>query len=319
MSIYDLIVIGSGTAAQTAAGRVRRAGRSVAVIDHRPFGGTCALRGCDPKKMLVSGAEAVDWARRMHRRGIVGELSIDWSELIAFKRSFTGPIPKKLEGSFEKQGIDAFHGVARFTGPDTVTVEGRVLQGRNILIAAGARPVPLGFTGAEHVIASDAFMELASLPKRIVMIGGGYIAAEFSHIAARAGAKVVVLQRGERMLPKFDPDLVGWLMERFAEIGVDVRSRTTATAVEYAGDQYRVHTKTAQGEAAVDADLVVHAAGRVPDIGDLNLSAAHVAVGHCRLQLNDFLQSCAKAAAIPATIIARAPRAPPESAATIIL
>src|SRR5437660_12380101 len=86
---YDLIVIGTGTAAQVAAGRVRRAGRTVAVIDHRPFGGTCALRGCDPKKMLVSGAEAIDWVRRMHRRGVVGELRIDWSELIAFKRTFS--------------------------------------------------------------------------------------------------------------------------------------------------------------------------------------------------------------------------------------
>jgi glutathione reductase (NADPH) len=291
MSTYDLIVIGSGTAAQAAAGRVRRAGRSVAVIDHRPFGGTCALRGCDPKKMLRSGAEAVDWARRMHRHGVMGELNIDWSELIAFKRSFTDPIPKKLVRSFAGQGIDGFHGMARFTGPDTITVEGRALQGRNILIATGARPAPLGFSGAEHVITSDAFMELGQLPKRIVMVGGGYIAAEFSHIAARAGAKVTVLQRGERMLPKFDTDLVGWLLNKFTEIGVEVRTQTAVTAVERTGDHYRVHAKTPQGEAAVDADLVVHGAGRVPDIAGLNLAAANVAVERGRLQLNDFLQS----------------------------
>jgi hypothetical protein len=93
-----------------AAARVRKAGRSVAVIDHRPFGGTCALRGCDPKKMLVSGAEAVDFARRMHGRGVAGELDVDWKELIAFKRSFTDPVPKKREEGFASQGIDAFHG-----------------------------------------------------------------------------------------------------------------------------------------------------------------------------------------------------------------
>ena len=104
MDSYDLIVIGTGTAAQVVSSRVRRAGRSVAIIDHRPFGGTCALRGCDPKKMLVSGAEAADWARRMHRRGVVGELRIDWKELIAFKRTFTDPVPKKREESFAKQG-----------------------------------------------------------------------------------------------------------------------------------------------------------------------------------------------------------------------
>jgi glutathione reductase (NADPH) len=270
---------------------VRHAGRSVAVIDHRPFGGTCALRGCDPKKMLISGAEAVDWAHRMHGRGVIGEVSIDWSALIAFKRSFTDPIPEKLEGSLSKQGIDAFHGMARFTGPNTVIVEGRSLHGRNILIATGARPVPLGISGAEHVITSDAFMELTALPRRIVMVGGGYIAAEFSHIAARAGAKVTVLQRGERMLPKFDADLVGWLMERFAEIGADVRTRTAVMAVEYTGGRYRVHAKTPGGEATVDADLVVLAAGREPDIAELDLPAAHIAAEHGRLQLNDFLQS----------------------------
>src|SRR5437667_5858919 len=122
MDTFDLIVIGTGTAAQVAAGRLRKAGRSVAVIDHRPFGGTCALRGCDPKKMLVSGAEAVDFARRMQRHGVTGELRIDWKELIAFKRTFTDPVPRKREESFARQGIDAYHGMARFTGPDSVAV-----------------------------------------------------------------------------------------------------------------------------------------------------------------------------------------------------
>jgi glutathione reductase (NADPH) len=208
MDDYDVIVIGTGTAAQVTAARVKRAGRSVAMIDHRPFGGTCALRGCDPKKMLVSGAETVDWAHRMHHRGVVGELRIDWTELIAFKRTFTDSVPKRREESFAKQGIDAFHGMARFSGPDMLLVEGRALKSRNIVIAADARPLSLGFPGADQAITSDAFMELEDLPKRIVMVGGGYIAAEFSHIAARAGAKVTVLQRAERMLTRFDP--VSW-------------------------------------------------------------------------------------------------------------
>src|SRR5499433_2140440 len=139
METYDLVVIGTGTAAQMAAGRVRRAGRTVMVIDHRPFGGTCALRGCDPKKMLVSGEEAVDLARRMHGRGVAGDARIDWSELIAFKRTFTDPVPKKQEEAYATQGIDAFHGMARFTAPDVVVVDGRALKGHHILIASGAR------------------------------------------------------------------------------------------------------------------------------------------------------------------------------------
>ena len=291
MDAYDLIVIGTGTAAQVAAGRVRNAGRSVAVIDHRPFGGTCALRGCDPKKMLVSGAEAIDLARRMHGRGVAGDLRIDWKELIAFKRGFTDPVSKRREESFAKQGIEAFHGTARFASHDTVAIGGRTFKGNHVLIASGARPVQLRFPGAEHAITSDAFMELEHLPERIVMVGGGYIAAEFSHIAARAGAKVTVLQRRERMLPHFDPDLVGWLMERFGEIGVDLRTGSAVTAIEQSGSEYRVHTENSQTDGVVTADLVVQAAGRVPDIAELNLPAAGIAVNGGRLQLNDYLQS----------------------------
>jgi glutathione reductase (NADPH) len=291
MDSYDLIVIGTGTAAQGAASRVRKAGRSVAVIDHRPFGGTCALRGCDPKKMLISGAEAVDFARRMHKRGMAGDLDIDWKELIAFKRTFTDAVPRNLEESFSKRGIDAYHGLARFIGSDRIAVDGHVLQGNRILIATGARPVPLRFPGAEHAITSDVFMELEHLPERIVMVGGGYIASEFSHIAARAGRKVTVLQRAERMLPQFDPDLVGWLMEKFREIGIDVRTGHAVTAIERLGNEYGVHTQTPKGAERIAADLVVHAAGRVPDIAELDLSAANVAVEDGRLRLNDFLQS----------------------------
>jgi glutathione reductase (NADPH) len=291
MDAYDLLVIGTGTAAQVTAGRIRKAGRTVAMIDHRPFGGTCALRGCDPKRMLVSGTEAIDLSRRMHGHGVAGELRIDWRELIAFKRSFTDLIPPKREEDFAKRGIDAFHGIARFAAPDAVTVEGRVLKGGRILIATGARPVPLGFPGAQHAITSEAFMELERLPDRIVMVGGGYIAAEFSHIAARASANVTVLQRHERLLPYFDPDLVGWLTEKFREIGIDVRTRSTVTAIERSGHVFRVQTKTPNGNAVVEADLVVHAAGRVPDIEELNLSAANVAVTGGRLPLNEYLQS----------------------------
>jgi len=169
MNTYDVIVIGTGTAAQVASGRIRRAGRSVAVIDHRPFGGTCALRGCDPKKVLVGGTEAVDGARRMHGRGVSGELRIEWKELIAFKRTFTDPVPNKREQSFSERGIDAFHGLARFTGADTIEVEGRALKGRHILIASGARPASLNFPGEEHLTTSDQFMELERLPARIVL------------------------------------------------------------------------------------------------------------------------------------------------------
>jgi glutathione reductase (NADPH) len=170
-------------------------------------------------------------------------------------------------------------------------VEGRALKGRNIVIAAGARPVSLGFPGADQAITSDAFMELEDLPKRIVMVGGGYIAAEFSHIAARAGAKVTVLQRAERMLTRFDPDLVGWLMEKFLEIGIEVQTGTAVEAIEHAGSGFRVRARAKSREIAIDADLVVHTAGRAPDLDALNLAAAGVTVEHGQIVLNEFLQS----------------------------
>ena len=120
---YDLVVIGAGTAAQVASAQVRSAGWKVAVIDHRPFGGTCALRGCDPKKMLISGAEAIDAARRMRGHGVGGELRVEWRDLVAFKRTFTDQVPRRHEENFARRGIEAFHGLARFTGPNSLAVE----------------------------------------------------------------------------------------------------------------------------------------------------------------------------------------------------
>ena len=120
---FDLIAIGTGSAASGVTSRCREAGWKVAIVDSRPFGGTCALRGCDPKKVLVGAAEAVDWTRRMKGRGIqAAELQIDWPELMRFKRSFTEPVTKRREDDFAKAGIAAFHGRARFAGPTTVQI-----------------------------------------------------------------------------------------------------------------------------------------------------------------------------------------------------
>src|SRR6266702_5756447 len=140
---YDLVIVGTGTAAMTAAMRVRAAGWSVAVIDFPPFGGPCALRGCDPTKMLVSGAEAIDFASRMRGHGVAGKLDIDWPGLIAFKRTFTDSVPAKHERMYAEKGIDTLHGQARFTGRNTMQVDDEVLEGRHFLIAAGAEPIKL--------------------------------------------------------------------------------------------------------------------------------------------------------------------------------
>jgi glutathione reductase (NADPH) len=289
---YDLIVIGSGTAAQVAIARVRKRGWRVAVIDHRPLGGTCALRGCDPKKMLVSGEEALDAARRMGSHGIDGDLSIDWRSLMAFKRSFTDPIPEKQGRHYSDLGVEAFQGLASFAAPDRIEVEGRELVGRHILIATGASPVPLNIPGEELVSTSDQFLELETLPRRIVLIGGGYIAAEFSHLAARAGAQVTILQRGARMLPQFDGSVVGWLMPSFDALGITVHTSVTANSVVETAESLIVRATSLKGqEIEVAADLVIHAAGRIAELASLNLAAGDVSVDHGKLRLTPGLQS----------------------------
>lgn len=287
----DLVIIGTGTAAMVAAMRVRSAGWTVAVIDEKPFGGTCALRGCDPKKMLVAGAEVIDAQRRMHGRGVEGEVSIGWADLIRFKRTFTDPVPEKHQHRYEEAGIATFHGTVRFTGPNSLRVGDSHLTGRNVLIASGATPGQLGIPGEEHLIDNEAFLAMEQLPRRIVLVGGGYIAGEFSHIAARAGAEVTVIQRGPRMLTHFEPELVDWLTESFERIGVRVVTATTVDAIERSGSGFVVHAVTNGGELQVDADLVVHAAGRAPALDRLNLKAANVAVDRGRLKLNEHLQS----------------------------
>lgn len=288
---YDLIIIGTGTAAMVAAMRVRDAGWTVAVVDEKPFGGTCALRGCDPKKMLVSGAEVIDAERRMSGHGIDGDLRIDWPELIGFKRTFTDPVPEKHEHRYRNKGIDTLHGAAQFTGPNTLKVDAAELSGRHVLIASGAAPVPLGIAGEDHLVDNEFFLAMEQLPRRIVLVGGGYIAAEFSNIAARAGAKVTVIQRGSRMLTHFEPELVGWLTESFDSIGVQVMTDTTVVAIERNDSGFVVHGERRDDRITVEADLVVHAAGRAPALDRLNLEAADVAVAQGRLKLNEYLQS----------------------------
>lgn len=303
---FDLAIIGTGTAAQTATARVASAGWRVAVIDEKPFGGTCALRGCDPKKVLVAGAEAVEASLRMRGNGIAGEVRIDWSKLIAFKRRFTDPIPETHERRYRDEGIATFHGSARFTGPSSLSAAGEDLSARHILLTSGAEPVRLGIPGEEHLVTSEAFMALESLPRRIVLVGGGYIAAEFSHIAARAGAGVTIFQRGPRMLNRFEPELVGWLMDAFARIGVEVRTDSVVTGIEKAGSAYVVHAERKGRREAVEADLIVHAAGRAPSLDRLDLGTGGVAVDKGRLKLNEFLQSVSNPAVYAAGDAAQA-------------
>lgn len=288
---YDLVVIGSGAAASSVAYPCREAGWRVAVIDHRPLGGTCVLRGCDPKKVLVGASAALDHARHLTGDGLAGTLAIDWPALMRRKRGFTDPIPADRARGFAEVGIDVLPGRARFVARDALQVDGTQVSFRHAVIAAGAEPVPLGIEGQDLLATSEQFLALEALPRRLVFVGGGYIATEFSQLAARAGAQVTVLQRGPGLLPGFDPDLVGMLMARFRDLNIDVRLGAVVKAVEQRGDGCVVHAATDAGPVAIEADLAVHAAGRAPELAVMDLPAAGVALDRGRLRLNEYLQS----------------------------
>ena len=314
-SVYDLIVIGTGVAASTVAWECYSAGWKIAIIDSRPFGGTCALRGCDPKKVLVGAVEVIDWNHRMGDKGInnTKDIHIKWPELMRFKRSFTEPVPKTREEQFSNAGIATFHGHAHFTDATTIKVReekkgdtDHVLNGKHILVATGAKPAKLNIPGEEYVTISDQFLELDYLPERIVFIGGGYISFEFAHIAARAGAKkITILHRSNKPLGQFDPDLVRQLIQSTRELGVDVQLQTEVKGIVRSSDNGLAVNAfsiieddgSKKEERIIETDMIVHGAGRVPDVEGLDLEAARIEYDHKKgIKVNEYLQSVSNSA-----------------------
>ncbi len=316
---FDLIVIGTGTAASTTAHGCSSAGWKVAIIDSLSFGGTCPLRGCDPKKVLVEAAKVVDSAQRHQNNGVSGsdKVHIKWSDLIRFKRTFTEPFPKHREEGYKKAGIVPFHGHARFIGSNAVKVEGEeekdnnikkntVLKGKKILVATGAKPIQLNIPGSANIITSDQFLEFGEdhLPDRIVFVGGGYISFEFAHIAARAGAKVTILHRGKQPLEHFDPDLVNLLVQRSKDVGIDIHLQSAVEKIDKSSDDgsYVVHFSNStivsdnnhnrnKTTPRIECDMVVHGAGRIPNVEGLDLAAASIEHTMQGIKVNDYLQS----------------------------
>lgn len=289
---HDLIVIGAGMAGVNAANKCGAAGWRVAIVDELPYGGTCALRGCDPKKILRRGAEIIDAAHLLEGRGIdAGGLSINWHDLMGHKRGFTDPVPANMERNLQSNGVETLHGTATFTGPRQLEVDGRAVEAQRFLVATGAQPRPLDLPGAEHLIDSTDFLHLDELPDRVLFVGGGFVSMEFAHISARAGATVTVVDRGERPLEAFDPDLVDLLVQRSTEAGIELAPRTSVRRVDAVSDGYRVTVERDGTESAIDVDMVVHGAGRVPELSRLGLDAADVRVGPRGIAVAPHLQS----------------------------
>jgi len=288
---FDLVVVGTGVTSAVAS-RCREAGFTVAVVDSRPFGGTCALRGCVPKKILVSAAEAVHSARGLAATGVpAGTLTIDWPALMRFKHALVDPTTERTDQTWARMGIERFHGRARFVGPTTLAVGDERLIGRRVLIAAGSVPAPLGFPGAERLTTTDAFLDLDRLPPEMIFVGGGYVAFEFAHVVARAGVRATIVHRGARPLEAFDPDLVDALVERSRAIGIRVELETEVQGVEAAGGRLVVRGSRRGEERRLEADVAVHSAGRVPELDDLDLEAGGVKREKHGVSVNEYLQS----------------------------
>ncbi len=284
---FDLVVIGTGVAGTTAAYKCRELGWSVAVIDKRPPGGTCPLRGCDPKKVLVGAAEIADRASRMLGKGVARLPGVQWQELVKFKRTFTQPFPEYARKSFEEAKIRLISGAAAFTGLDEINVDGESIKAGKFLIASGAKPRPLDIPGSEYLIDSERFMEIESMPEKIAFVGGGFVSFEFAHLTTRAGAGTAIIHRSDKPLARFDRDMVNMLIESSEDDGIDVRLNSPVTSVETKQDGFRVNS----GDKQLTAELVVHGAGRVPDVNDLNLERANVEMGKGGIIVNDYLQS----------------------------
>jgi glutathione reductase (NADPH) len=275
-----------------AANKCASQGWDVAIVDTQPYGGTCALRGCDPKKILRRGAEIIDSARLMRGHGINDDgLAIDWADLMKHKHGFTDPVPERLEETLRANGVDTLHGLARFTGRDSIEIRGTGYDAAHFLIATGARPRPLDFPGHQHLVDSTDFLELPALPPRILFVGGGFISFEFAHIAARAGSAPTIIDRGGRPLKAFDPDLVELLIARGTAAGIDLQRSATITAIDRSGSGYRATVERSGHTATMEFDLIVHGAGRRPDLASLNLDAAGVDWNRHGVQVAPHLQS----------------------------
>ena len=292
MKEYDVIVIGTGASGMPAAYRCAGAGMKVAIIDSHPFGGTCAVRGCDPKKVLISFSELVDYYDRLRGKGISADnLRINWNAMMKFKKTFTDPVPENRDKGFKEAGIDTYHGRARFISKDTIEIGVVGLKAKYFMLGAGSKPMKLGIPGEEYVRISDDFLEIDELPQKVVFLGGGYISFEFANIAKRAGSDVTIVQRSAKALKRFDRDIVKWVLSSMDDAGIKILLNTNPLSVEKMDGSYVVHTSGEAGDLRIKADLVVHGAGREPDIEDMGLDIAGVNYDKKGIAVNEYLQS----------------------------
>jgi mycothione reductase len=282
---YDLVIVGAGSGNMLPAEEF--AGWRIAMADSGPFGGTCLNRGCIPSKMLVQTADVAQTVRHAARFGIGAEwVGADWPAIRDRVFGRIDPLHERAVAHRSAGGIDVFLGEARFTGPKVLRVGGDEIRADRFVLAAGSRPrIPPvdGLAGVPY-LTSDTVMRLDALPRSMIVLGGGYVAAEMSHIFGSLGAQVTIVARGGHLLSRHDADI----RARFTELyqgRFDVRLGATAEHASAAGTGVRLDLTTPSGAQAVEAEVLLVATGRIPNSDRLDVAAAGIEVdahGHVR-------------------------------------
>ncbi|KNZ30945.1 MAG: glutathione reductase [Methylibium sp. NZG] len=272
---YDLFVIGAGSggvrAARMAASQY---GARVAVAEPAALGGTCVNVGCIPKKLYSFAAHYAEAFEESHGFGWSGAApTLDWAQLKANRAREITRLNGIYGGLLSGAGVTVLRGSATVKGPNAVEVNGEVHRARHILVATGGWPVVPPLPGSEHAITSNEVFDLKDFPKRLLVVGGGYIACEFASIFTGLGSHVTQLYRGEQVLRGFDDDVRHFVADEMRKKGVDLRTRSDVASIEKAADGLRVALKDG---TQVVADSVLYATGRAPNTAGLGLEEAGV-------------------------------------------
>lgn len=288
---FDLFVIGTGRSGKDVANAGAEAGWRVAIADNQEYGGVCANRGCDPKKVLASFTEILQRAKQSKGNGITKLPEFSWKDLQKFKLNFTDAVPFVNERNLKEKGIKLYHQSPMFLDKNTLSVEGKTVKAKKIVIASGQKPMPLHFEGSQYLLTSEDFLSLEELPKSIVFIGAGLVGMEFAHIAARCGVDVTIIHAGERPLKGFDTDMINHLVKISEDLGIKFLFNARANKIEKLKSSFKVHADQKGKKVIGKAELVLNAAGRVPSIDELDLEKGKVSFSKRGVEVNEKLQN----------------------------
>ncbi len=287
---YDLITIGAGSGGVRGTRLAGGYGARTAIIEEERVGGTCVLRGCVPKKLLVYGAHYAEHLEDAVNYGwSVDGASHDWARMIDTKNAELDRLNGIYLRILRENNVEVVDGRGVVTDPHTVEVNGKSMTAEKILVAVGGWPSTPDIPGIEHVISSNEALELRELPKRMVIVGGGYIAVEFAGIFAALGVEVTEVIRAEAILRGFDHDIRVNLTDEMQKRGVKVLSETVIRSIEKDGD---VYTLRCAGNEIIETDLVMYATGRTPNTAGLGLAEAGVELaGNGAVMVDEWNQS----------------------------